>query len=62
LLIAGHSNTIPVLVNRLLGRDQYPLLDDHVYDNLFIASVPEAGPARILRLRFGAPTPEGQEP
>ncbi len=62
LLITGHSNTIPVLVNRLAGRDLYPLLDDHVYDNLFIASVPLAGPAKILRLRFGAPTPDNERP
>ncbi len=53
VLICGHSNTVPVLVNQLLGREEYEQLDDSVYDNLFIVSVPAAAPARALRLRFG---------
>jgi len=58
VLIGGHSNTVPILVNELLGREEYAQLDDAVYDNLFIVSVPAAGPARVLRLRFGAHTPK----
>ena len=58
VLICGHSNTVPKQANELLGRDEYAQLDDAVYDNLFIVSVPPKGPARILRLRFGVHTPE----
>jgi broad specificity phosphatase PhoE len=57
VLIVGHSNTIPKLANELAGRPDYEDLDDPVYDNLFIASVPVEGEAVILRLRFGAHTP-----
>ncbi len=57
VLICGHSNTIPILANELLGREEYAKLDDAVYDNLFIVSVPAAGQARVLRLRFGTHTP-----
>lgn len=58
VLIVGHSNTIPVLINELAGRSDFSDLEDAVYDNLFIASVPNQGKAVILRMRFGAHTPE----
>jgi broad specificity phosphatase PhoE len=58
VLICGHSNTVPILVNELLGRGEYAQLDDAVYDNLFIVSVPASGAARVLRLRFGVHKPE----
>ncbi len=58
VLIVGHSNTIPGLANELAGQSDYSDLDDAAYDNLFIACVPEEGKAVILRMRFGARTPE----
>ena len=58
VLIVGHSNTIPRLVNRLIGREDYAQLADSVYDNLFIVMVAEDGKAEVIRLRFGDPTPE----
>ncbi len=57
VLIVGHSNTIPSLANQLTGRSEFSDLDDGIYDNLFIASVPAEGKAVILRMRFGARTP-----
>ena len=36
MLIVGHSNTIPVMVNALLGREQFEQLDEMEYDKLFI--------------------------
>ncbi len=38
MLIVGHSNTTPTLVNALLGREQYQQLDEMEYDKLFIMS------------------------
>jgi 2,3-bisphosphoglycerate-dependent phosphoglycerate mutase len=58
ILIVGHSNTIPGFANELAGRPEFKDLDDAVYDNLFIACVPAEGKAAILRMRFGARTPE----
>jgi broad specificity phosphatase PhoE len=58
VLIVGHSNTIPRLVNELVGQSEFSDLDDPIYDNLFIAYVPTEGNAVVLRMRFGAHTPE----
>jgi broad specificity phosphatase PhoE len=58
VLIVGHSNTIPRLANELADQPDFGDLDDATYDNLFIASVPAEGKAVVLRMRFGAHTPE----
>ena len=58
VLIVGHSNTIPRLANELAGQSDFSDLDDAIYDNLFIVCVPTEGKATILRMRFGAHTPE----
>ena len=66
-LVAGHSNTIPSLLTALgvepLCPETYPLdeqgrcwLPHHAFDNLFVVSVPESGPARVLQLHYGSPT------
>jgi phosphohistidine phosphatase SixA len=58
VLIVGHSDTIPKLANELAGRSDFSDLGEAIYDNLFVACVPAKGKAVILRMRFGAPTPE----
>lgn len=58
VLIVGHSNTIPRLINRLIGADAYAQLPEHVYDNLFIVTIGTNGRASVVRLRFGDRTPE----
>ncbi len=58
VLIVGHSNTIPRLANELIGQSEFSDLDDPIYDNLFIAYVSAEGNAVVLRMRFGAHTPE----
>ena len=58
VLIVGHSNTIPRLANELVGQSDFNDLDDATYDSLFIASVPAVGKPVVLRMRFGAHSPE----
>jgi broad specificity phosphatase PhoE len=57
ILIVGHSNTITVMANVLLGEDRFDELDEKIYDNLFIAAIDAKGKATITRMRFGAHTP-----
>jgi len=39
LLVVGHSNTTPVLVNHLIGEDKYPQLDESQYGDLYVVSL-----------------------
>lgn len=39
ILVVGHSNTIPNLVNLLTGTSQYANLDDNEYDKIFIVTL-----------------------
>ena len=53
VLVVGHSNTVPAIL-RGLGIADAPTIADPEYDNLFIVTVPETGPTRMVRARFGA--------
>ena len=39
ILIVGHSNSTPKLVNSLLGTEKYPPIEDSDYNNLYIVTV-----------------------
>ncbi len=43
ILIVGHSNTIPELLNILSSSDKYQQLDDNEYDKLFVVTIDEKG-------------------
>jgi len=45
-LVVGHSNTTPVVVNFLAGTN-YPLLEDHQYDHLYVVTIKEDGTASV---------------
>ncbi|MFC2096799.1 phosphoglycerate mutase family protein [Bacteroidota bacterium] len=43
ILIVGHSNTIPKLVNQLINKEKYVDLTDDEYNKLFVVSLTENG-------------------
>ncbi len=51
VLVVGHSNTIPNLLESL-GCTEKIVLGDAEYDNLFVVVPKTAGPATLLRLRY----------
>lgn len=58
VLVVGHSNTVPAIVNALGGRA--PEICDDEYDNLYVVTLPAGGGAtRVIRSRYGVPTPVG---
>jgi len=57
VLVLGHSNTAPALLNLLTGTTAYPTMPDSQYDNLYIVTVFEKGRAEVVHLKYGKPTP-----
>ena len=53
ILVVGHSNTVPAILKGL-GVADAPAIQDPEYDNLFVVTVPETGPTRVVRGKFGA--------
>ena len=39
IVVAGHSNTIPVIVNLLIGARKYKALPDSAYSNIYVVTV-----------------------
>ena len=56
LLFSGHSNTVPVMLNLMKGKDVYKMLDEKSYDNLFIVTFRDVTNAEIIHLKYGDPT------
>jgi 2,3-bisphosphoglycerate-dependent phosphoglycerate mutase len=52
VLIVGHSNTIPGLVERLSGEGKVPDIGDDEYGTMYIVTVPRIGHANVLRLSY----------
>lgn len=57
VLIVGHSNTTPEMVNRLIGEDRYPSMEDTDNGSLFIVTV-VGNQSSVLRLNFNCNCPE----
>jgi broad specificity phosphatase PhoE len=58
VLVVGHSNTVPAII-AALGAKQPAEICDGEYDHLYVVTIPESGSTRVIRARFGAPSPVG---
>jgi phosphohistidine phosphatase SixA len=56
VVVVTHSNTVSPIIEGL-GGDAVGDLDDRVFDQLFALSREPATKPRLLRLRYGEPTP-----
>jgi broad specificity phosphatase PhoE len=54
VLVVGHSNTVPAIVEALGGKAS--AIQDHEYDHLFIVRIGGAGEAKVVHVRYGAPS------
>jgi phosphohistidine phosphatase SixA len=54
VLVVGHSNTVPDIVQALSG-SSVPAITDAEYDHIFIVVIPQSGPTRLMQIRFGSP-------
>lgn len=51
LLVVGHSNTVPDLVEALTGVKPAPIADDE-FDRIYVVTLPADGKARFVVLRY----------
>lgn len=58
-LVVGHSDTTPVLVSHLLGTD-FPMLEDHVYDRVYVVTLGEDGTTSLDMLYTEPRTPASE--
>ncbi|NJN77157.1 MAG: histidine phosphatase family protein, partial [Saprospiraceae bacterium] len=52
VLIVGHSNTVPMMLNVLTG-ENYWKIKDYAYNDLFIVNVVQQGDGKVLHLKYG---------
>lgn len=53
IFVSGHSNTIPNLINYLVGEDKYKNFRDEDYGNIVIVSIAERGKnAKVVWMRY----------
>lgn len=52
VLIIGHSNTTPNLVNNLIGEEKYEQFEETEYGDLFIVRITELGKGRVELSKF----------
>src|SRR5258705_13330561 len=53
IFIAGHNNTVPEII-AAMGGPQLPIIPETEYDNLYILTVYNDGPAKLIKMKFGS--------
>lgn len=51
VVVAGHSNSTPMLVNMLIKENKFPNLDESVYDTYWVVTVKE-GKAEAKQMKY----------
>jgi phosphohistidine phosphatase SixA len=57
VVVAGHSNTVPEMLEALGVPPPAPPIDEREFDNLFVATVAGPGNAHVAHLKYGKPPP-----
>lgn len=52
ILVVGHSNTVPQMLNALTASEKFPPFDDTDYDNIFLVTLTRLGNASVTRLQL----------
>jgi 2,3-bisphosphoglycerate-dependent phosphoglycerate mutase len=55
VFVAGHSNTVPDIINSLGGDPRCCPIDDQ-FDNLCIIVISEGGKSKVIHLKYGDPS------
>ena len=57
VLVVGHSNTTPDLINVLTGNTSIPNFDEDIHDNLYIVNIKLNGDSDVYHLEYGEDSP-----
>jgi 2,3-bisphosphoglycerate-dependent phosphoglycerate mutase len=57
VVVCGHSNTVPELVNALGKNATAITIDEPHFDNIFIVTCPETDAPSVVQLKYGKATP-----
>ena len=52
VLVVGHSNTIPDMLNEMVGSNMFPDISENEYNNLFVVHVSALGEATVTHLKY----------
>ena len=55
VFVAGHNTTVPEII-AALGGPQFPPIPETEFDNLYIVTVYRTGKAKVVKMKYGAPT------
>lgn len=58
ILVSGHNNSVPEII-AALGGPQYPIIPESEFDNLYIVTVYRTGKAKVVKMKYGAPSQAG---
>lgn len=58
IFVAGHNNTVPAMASQLSG-ENFPVIPESEYDNLFIVTIYRFGKAKVLKLKYGKESTQG---
>jgi broad specificity phosphatase PhoE len=56
VLVAGHSNTVPAMIEALGVAPPAPVIGEQEFDNLFIVTVDQPARPTLLHLKYGNPS------
>ena len=52
ILVVGHSNTTPKLLNFFMGEEVKGMIDESDYENLYVISISSKGKAKALLMKY----------
>ena len=58
VFVAGHNNSVPAIASALSG-ENFALIPESEYDNLYIVTIYRFGKAKVLKLKYGKPSTQG---
>ena len=58
IFVAGHNNTVPAIISALTG-ENYPVIPESEYDNLYVVTIYRVGKAKVMKLKYGQASTQG---